>query len=227
MPITAEPGFAQYPSFCPGGKEFDYEGWRDGGLPHIYFKRIGAASPIRLTSETSTDYNPVCSPDGKQVAFHRIFGDADEGVLVMGIAGGEPKILFRVGAINGLIWSHDGRAFIVSHSERKNAPRRLRQFSISSRNWLDLTHPAEATKGDLWPNISADGSKLVFVRYDSTISANLSVLNINPDLSARGEPRVIAKTTTRVARDAPRLWSIIKTRWSYEIFRKRKPSFHL
>ena len=57
--LTTFPGAELYPSFSPDGNHvaFRWNGPKQDN-PDIYVQQIGSGSPLRLTTDSSNDYNP-------------------------------------------------------------------------------------------------------------------------------------------------------------------------
>jgi DNA-binding winged helix-turn-helix (wHTH) protein len=77
---------------------------------------IDAASGAqRSLTQGFDDVAPRYSPDGKQVAFLRVFHRGSQEVFVIPLAGGEARQLTNAGRpISDVDWSHDGRSLLVA-----------------------------------------------------------------------------------------------------------------
>lgn len=62
-------GDAAQPSWSPGGGRIAYWYWSTEGRGDIVTIPVAGGMPVRVTSEDSTDWNPVWSPDGKFIYF--------------------------------------------------------------------------------------------------------------------------------------------------------------
>ena len=63
-------GIEHSPSLSPDGNHvvFTWNGQRRDNY-NVYVQQIGSGSPLQLTTAAADDYNPVWSPDGKQIFF--------------------------------------------------------------------------------------------------------------------------------------------------------------
>jgi Tol biopolymer transport system component/DNA-binding winged helix-turn-helix (wHTH) protein len=121
VPFTALPGQATSPAFCPDASRiaFAWNGDPKGRAKgfDLYVKAMGSETLLRLTQHPSESISAAWSPDGTQIAFHRLDG-ADTGIYIIPALGGPERKLrsTRMPGTNfvtlqfGIIsWSPDGK----------------------------------------------------------------------------------------------------------------------
>ena len=119
VPFTSYPGQETTPSFSPDGSRIAFS-WDDGtnsssGNPgyDLYVKAIGSETLLRLTHHPSDWISSAWSPDGTQIAFHRLAED-DNGIYVVPALGGPERRLIATNtpifdAAAPINWSPDGK----------------------------------------------------------------------------------------------------------------------
>jgi Tol biopolymer transport system component/DNA-binding winged helix-turn-helix (wHTH) protein len=118
VPFTSYPGLETAPSFSPDGSRIAFA-WDNGtdnrsGRPKydLYVKAIGSETLLRLTNHPSDWISSTWSPDGTQIAFHRLAAD-DNGIYVVPALGGPERKLIAThtpyAAAAPISWSPDGR----------------------------------------------------------------------------------------------------------------------
>ena len=117
-PFTTFPGIETTPSFSPDGSRiaFAWDGDSGNKTGHtkfdLYVKVIGSEKPLKLTDHPSDWIASTWSPDGTQIAFHRLDGD-NTGIYVVPALGGPERKLIATHAPYDLAaplsWSPDGK----------------------------------------------------------------------------------------------------------------------
>ena len=116
VPLTTLPGAETTPALSPDGTRvaFAWDGGPQGqqkGL-ELYVKGVGSEKVVRSTNHPSSWITSVWSPDGSQIAFHRISGQ-DRGIYVVPAMGGPERKLRTTNLRNCLAalisWSADGK----------------------------------------------------------------------------------------------------------------------
>jgi eukaryotic-like serine/threonine-protein kinase len=202
VPLTSLPGVERYPSFSPDGDRVAFT-WTGSGQnnPDIYVQQIGAGSPLRLTTNARSDFNPVWSPDGRWVAFIR----GDLSTLSGIVANGELRLIPPLGGPERrlsdvrvrqtvsnpgfLAWCPDSRCLVVTDSPGEGRPDALFVVSLDSGEKRQLTSLEPPAYGDTNPAISPDGRALVFRRNRAFAAGELHWLALGEGVTADGEPR--------------------------------------
>ena len=157
------PGQELYPSLSPDGNHVSSRGRdRKQNNTDIYVQQIGAGSPLRLTTDPKSDYNPVWSPDGRWIAFLR--GDpatplarSDREVrLIPPLGGPERKLAdVRVQEITVnpvyLAWCPDSKCVIVTDTGGEGKPDALFAIALETGDKRQLTNPQPPVLADTRP----------------------------------------------------------------------------
>jgi eukaryotic-like serine/threonine-protein kinase len=117
VPFTALPGRATSPAFSSDGSRiaFAWNGDPARGIAgfDLYVKALGSETLVRLTQHPSEFISSAWSPDGTQIAFHRLDG-ANTGIYIVPALGGPERKLrsTRIPDNNFAIisWSPDGKS---------------------------------------------------------------------------------------------------------------------
>ena len=180
-PVVTTVGEEHTPALSPDGQHLAFV-WNGGAGTHfsLYVKIVGTEESLRLTNQTSIDFDPVWSPDGRYIAFCRILKGATGIYIIPALGGAERKVRYTDwdGDVNQnywisghLSWSPDGKLLAysdhASHSEASNSSIFL--LSLDSLEVRTLTSPLHS-KGDFDPVFSPDGQTLAFVRVSQESS---------------------------------------------------------
>jgi serine/threonine protein kinase/Tol biopolymer transport system component len=198
--LTTLQGVELYPSLSPDGNHlaFTWTGPKSDNQD-IYVQTIGSGSPLRLTADPLSDWNPVWSPDGRWIAFFRghplgpVSQSTHELLLIPPLGGPERKLAeVRLQEFSQrpvyLAWSHDSRTLVVTDSTGEGKPDALFVLSIETGEKRRLTNPQPPVIADTSPAISPDGGSLVFRRTATWDAGELYWLPLGKGLIAEGEP---------------------------------------
>ena len=210
--LTTSPGEKRYPSFSPDGNyvAFTWTGPKQDN-PDIYVQMIGSGSPLRLTMDPRTDYNPVWSPDGRWMAFLR--GESPS--LSMPVGKSELRLIAPLGGSERKLaetrireayvippyaaWCPDSKCLVVTDSLGEGKPDALFLVSFETGEKKQLTNPQPPALGDSNPALSPDGRSLVFRRNFGYAAGELHWLPLGKRLTASGETQRVTRATLNAA----------------------------
>jgi len=210
--LTTFSGAELYPSFSPDGNHvaFTWTGPKQDN-PDIYVQQIGAGSPLRLTTDPRSDYNPVWSPDGRWIAFLRgeqqtlFFAPHGKSELrLIAPLGGLERKLAEIRVLQvyvippHLAWCPDSNCLVVTDTPGEGKPDALFVVSLETGERRQLTNPQPPVLGDSNPAVSPDGRSLVFRRNVAYGAGELHWLPLGTGLSG-GEPRRLALAAVNAA----------------------------
>jgi Tol biopolymer transport system component/DNA-binding winged helix-turn-helix (wHTH) protein len=185
MPLVTYPGKEFSPSLSPSEQQVVFS-WNGGSgtTSSLYEKVVGSDQCLRLTTAPNAiDFDPVWSPDGREIAFARVRDGAAGLYTVSPLGGLERKLLntaWSVADTDGVFspgrldWSPDGKTIVFSDRARAEQPTALFLLSLDSMRTQQLTFPTFQT-GDISPKFSPDGRLVAFVR-DTTGGQSIYVI---------------------------------------------------
>jgi DNA-binding winged helix-turn-helix (wHTH) protein len=196
-PFTNFPGWKSDPTFSPDGKEVAFV-WNGENRENfdIYVKMVGAGAPVRLTTNPAPDVYPAWSPDGRFIAFRRVFKDSCDVLVIPAIGGAERKLAQTVhsegGDDSGISWSPDGKFVAIM------ANRGIIAVSEQTGETRILSSP-DALFFDGFPAFSPDGQSIAFFRFRKP--GNLTALFVQalgPGARPLGPPKQVTPTVIDV-----------------------------
>jgi Tol biopolymer transport system component/DNA-binding winged helix-turn-helix (wHTH) protein len=195
VPFTALPGLAASPALSPDGSRiaFAWNGDRkDGGKGFdLYVKTLGSETLLRLTQHPSKWISSAWSPDGTQVAFHRL-ADPDTGIYVVPALGGPERKLLSTRMpetwcpFSIISWSPDGRwiAFADVLPGEDHASLHLLSVETLETRQIPMT---QQCFGEGLPAFSRSGAYLAFWCFRSSAETVLYSLPV-----AGGQTKMIS-----------------------------------
>ena len=209
VPLTSYPGREVGYSFSPDGNQIVFLWKRETQEDYdVYVKLIGPGPPLRLTTDPAWDHSAVWSPDGRHIAFLRGHPPAGKkmGLYLIPALGGterklaETRVPFSYLLGSCLNWSPDGRWLAVCDSDDLSIePLSVFLLSVDTGEMRRLTSPTEGKA--VSPAFSPDGRTLAFARSGSGFTSDLYLLDLDEDLTPKGEPR--RRTFTEATTTSP------------------------
>lgn len=109
---------AREPAWSPDGSQIAFWSERDG--QDIWVVPVAGGTPVRLTSDPSTDQSPAWSPDGQRIAFVSDRGGTQD-IWVMDADGSNPvQVTSDDTNERAPSWSPDGSAIAYHASGSDN-----------------------------------------------------------------------------------------------------------
>src|SRR5690606_35843553 len=168
------------------------------GFADIFVKLVGDGDPVRLTTDPAPDFAPAWSPDGRRLAFVRWPFDASmpDIVVMPALRGTQRHVASLLVAVplldhpgtNLLSWTPDSRWLSVG--AEIDGQRGLWLVEVDGPGRRRLTQPT-AGQFDRSPVVSADGTRVAFIRVGPNTRSDLLVQALGPDFTPRGEPRLV------------------------------------
>lgn len=177
--LTAEGRYAD-PDVAPDGQAVacvrEHDGRRDlvvlplrGGEATMSTAgppRLHVGTPRVLVSEPGTTFSaPRWSPDGRRIASERHRAGYWPELVVVDVSSGEIVMVAAIGGARVVTptWRPDGAA-IVAAVDVAQGPFDLWEFTIATRG--TARRLTAIPGGALWPDVSADGSQILFIGAD-------------------------------------------------------------
>src|ERR1700722_10337441 len=186
VPFTAYRGLETAPSFSPAGSRIAFSwdnatGNRSGRPQYdLYEKAIGSETLLRLTNHPSEWVSSTWSPDGTQIAFHRLAG-TDNAIYVIPALGGPERKLHAThtpyNAAAPLSWSPDGKWIAYADVENDQPGDRVFLLNVNTLESHELPHdPSCNPEGDL--TFSHSGRQLAVLCVHNTTSFEYFITDI-------------------------------------------------
>jgi Tol biopolymer transport system component len=188
----------KFPHFSPDGRSLfftTYMSVNDTQMFQIRKLNLETQEITRISDGTAHDQYPVCSPDGKQLAFvsnplkPKTKAEAKYRIWVMDIDGQNRRILDPQAPVaQGYpSWSPDGTKIVYLYSSAEERflwflPRStLKVFDLEKKSSLEITPPYVFATYPTW---SPDGQLIAFVRM-TPITGSQNIWVVRPDGSDR------------------------------------------
>lgn len=166
----------------------------------LYAISLATDERVRLTEPPPTamgDSGPVVSPDGRRLAFHRVFGSGRSEIYVLRITPdfqpvGEPKMIESGNPHNFTpTWAPDSKHVIFSSAPESRYFPRLVRINVEEGGRPERLHVGAISAW--FPSLSTDGSKLTYSKLE--VVGDIWRVRLREDETLDGTPgRFITST---------------------------------
>ena len=196
VPLTALPGWADYPAISPDGSRivFEWTGEQNFTAFDLYIKTIGNENLLRLTNDPAVHLAPTWSPDGTQIAFQRVAKDGG-GIYVVPAQGGAVRKLRSTHASFDrsmhVSWSPDGKTIAFADSPFPGGHKRLQLLSLETLQSTPIEHDDKCIE-EVLPAFSPDGMQLA---YACSLASRQGEFGLSMVAADGRAPRIIKETS--------------------------------
>ena len=153
-------------------------------------KAIGSETLLRMTQHPSRCIDAAWSPDGTQIAFHRVSG-SDTGVYVVPALGGPERKLRSTHipyyCFSAISWSPDGKWIAFVDLLPSGEDYRIYLLSVETLESKEIPH-APRCQAEWWPAFSSDGKHLAYECLQG--GAEFGIYSV---ATSGGEPKLITQ----------------------------------
>jgi Tol biopolymer transport system component/DNA-binding winged helix-turn-helix (wHTH) protein len=168
-PFAAFQGEKHFPSFSPDGSRIAFALNSEGKGFDLYVKAVGSESLLRLTHHPSKSISSAWSPDGTQIAFHRI-ESPDSGIYLVPALGGLERRVHTTRIVGDLVralpisWSPDGQWIAFADVADGSVHSRISLLSTATLRSEPIRSWPGCQQEDS-PSFSHDGKSLAFACF--------------------------------------------------------------
>jgi serine/threonine protein kinase len=167
-PLTSQSGWEAAPALSPDGESIAFTWSPRLDIPkQIYLMRLTDTEPVKLTGSSSGAIGYLAwSPDGKRIAFKRLF-DERGALYSIGTSGGDEQNLLELADANlssAIDWSPDGNQLAFADSLPGGDQLVIYLYDLRTAEKRRLTSPPKDVWGDWDPKFSPDGRTIAFKR---------------------------------------------------------------
>ncbi len=217
--VEADDEFEFFPALSRDGKQLAYVAWNDERLGSLRVLDLASGTVRTLTQEPGHYADPVFTPDGREVVYHKRGGgyvtsplwSSEPGIYRIPSAGGEPELVTREGT-NPQFAADGARVYLMKVSQEKEADRR-ELFSVELDGSDRRTHLVSQWATEF--ALSPDGKWVAFVeRFQAHVAPFVATgreVTIGPKSTAFPVARVSknAGENLQFSGDSKRLhWSL-------------------
>ena len=205
-PLTSYEGSERDATFSPDGTQiaFSWDGESQQNRD-IYVKLIGPGPPLRLTTNPAIDEYPRWSPDGKLIAFIRLWPDSHLSVMTVPPLGGAERRIVdlyprqSLGSLMDVTWSADSRSLYVAAGRAPGEPSHINRVALDSGEVKTLVTVRDPADGYSSLDVSPDGTRLAAVlQTQGTRTVQMFAIDAAGNLESRPMPAITMNSETAI-----------------------------
>ncbi len=199
-PLTTDPAQEVHARVSPDGERVAYVSDASGAF-NLYLTDFQPGStPLQLTDDPVPERSPVWSPDGTEIAFIRQHENVCQ-VLRMPALGGPETLVASCASARyaTLDWSPDGSWLVLDDQMPGETGTVLHRLDLETGHLAPFNYDRTGSRGDYYPQVSPDGTRLSFLRSLGEGQTDLFVLHL-----ADGE---VERLTTLLQPISAQAWS--------------------
>ncbi len=177
-PLTTLGGKEITPTLSPDGSHVAFS-WlaQTGGTYHVFVRPIASDSLLQVTQGVGSEFRPVWSPVGDQIAYARIVDGVSCELLSVSSVGGPPRHLADCDMDDGdnIAWSPDGKTLAM----RAPGSRGIDFLTLADGSIRHFTEVPPSESSDTDPTFSPDGTLLAFTRWHAAGVADVHVVPVS------------------------------------------------
>ncbi len=193
--VTSYPGAALHPCYSPDGRLVTFS-WDGEGQRSIYVAVPQSDHRLRLTHSAPNDDFPVWSPDGKYIAFLRLYSSHEAELMLVSVLGGEERVLHPVdlsfetsSSSSYLTWTPDSKWICFTNRPEKSKSRAgLVLLSPETGETRPVFSTVAQDTSDSAPAFSPDGHWLAVVRFPFPFNSTILLQPLLPGWQPDGNP---------------------------------------
>jgi DNA-binding winged helix-turn-helix (wHTH) protein/Tol biopolymer transport system component len=151
--------------FFPKGDRLLVGGSLAGGPRRLFVQALDGSGPSPLGANTYLSH-PAISDDGKQIAGD----DAEERLVVLPVAGGEPKVVTTGFALTVLCWGHSGKTLLA---QADSVPAKLFRVDLETgkyKVWKQIAPFDLAGVSTIWPVVLSRDEHIIVYSFQRNLA---------------------------------------------------------
>jgi DNA-binding winged helix-turn-helix (wHTH) protein/Tol biopolymer transport system component len=157
----------------PNGAMLAYAAGPERDHRRVFLRSLTGGEPTAFTRGEGDESAPAWSPASDRIAFVRGGAGLPCAILVKPVLAGDERQVGRCRSLpaTSLAWSADGAALFYHDRPAPEAASRIVRLDVATGVPADVTRPPPGSDGDVTPEVSPNGRRLVFQRATDVLTA--------------------------------------------------------